>query len=203
MRKSAYVTLLLGGAAVLGVWALSNDKTSMDQEPKLYGDAAACAQDAGADAAACAEGFEVAKKEHEAQAPKFATAEECQAAGYTQCQTTQVMNTNGSSTGMFMPMMMGFMMGRMMGGGMGGMGGYGLGPRPTPGAGGATTNTASAGTARPVYADRNGYLYANGGTVGRVAPGTTSLGSQAVPMRTASRGGFGASASRFGGGAGA
>lgn len=61
---------------------------------------------------------------------------------------------------MFMPMMMGFMMGRMLGGGVGG--GF---------------------PARPVYGDRNGYLHANGQNVGRVAPGTTSLGQNGITMR--------------------
>lgn len=200
MRKSTYVTILLGGAAVLGVWALSSGTQNMatpDADAKVYGDATACSQEMNA--ADCTGAFEAAKKEHEAQSPKFTSAADCEAAGFAKCETTQVMNANGSSTSMFMPMMMGFMMGRMMGG-MGGMGGYGYGG----GFGQSQPSTANGagvgGAARPVYADRNGYLYANGSNVGRVAPGTTSLGSQAVPMRTASRGGFGATASQFGGG---
>ena len=163
-------------------------------EEKVYGDATACSQELNA--ADCNTAFDAAKKEHEAQAPKFTTAADCEAAGFARCETTQVTTANGSSTSMFMPMMMGFMMGRMMGGGMGYGYGGGFGqPQPSTPAGAGV-----GGAARPVYADRNGYLYANGSNVGRVAPGTTSLGSQAVPMRTASRGGFGATASRFGGG---
>ncbi len=71
---------------------------------------------------------------------------------------------------------LGGLLGRMLGGGMGG----GL-------------------PARPVYGDRNGYLHANGQNVGRVAPGTTSLGPNGIAMRTA-RGGFGSSARSSGGG---
>lgn len=188
MRKSTYVTILLGGAAVLGVWALSNSTHNMsapEAEEKVYGDVEACSKDA--DATACAAEFDAAKKQHEIQAPKFENPSDCEAA-FTKCETTEVRSADGSSHSMFMPMMMGFIMGRMMGG----MGGYGYGS----GFGGGGFG----GAARPVYADRNGYLYTNGSNMGRVAPGTTSLGSQGVPMRTASRGGFGSSASRFGGG---
>ena len=94
-----------------------------------------------------------------------------------------------------MPMMAGFMMGRMMGGMGGGMGMPPPGsPQPN------TTSGVNPASARPVFSDRNGYLYANGDTVGRLAPGTTSLGSNAVAARTTSRGGFGGSARSFGGG---
>ncbi len=198
MRKSQYVTILLGGAAALAALSVLNtNSTNNVTEPAaddgtLYGDAAACAKDV--DAGTCAAAFDAAKEEHVKQAPKFATAAECEAAGFAQCEPAPVQSTQaGSSTGMFMPMMMGFMMGRMMGGG--GLGGFGMPPRA--GVPGAPNPVA---TARPVLADRNGYLYANGANVGRVAPGTTSIGSSAVPMRTASRGGFGASAGRFSGG---
>lgn len=215
MRKSTYVTILLGGAAVLGVWALSNGTQNMsapEAEEKVYGDVDACAKDA--DATACAQEFDAAKKQHEIEAPKFTNPAECEAA-FTKCEATEVRSADGSSHSMFMPMMMGFMMGRMMGG----MGGYGYGGGFGGGGFGGAPNVPQADrrdddkssgggggaagfgrTARPVYADRNGYLYTNGSSVGRVAPGTTSLGSQGVPMRTASRGGFGATAGHFSGG---
>jgi uncharacterized protein YgiB involved in biofilm formation len=177
MRKSTYITILLGGAAALAIWTLADSDKPVADDTKLYGDAEACTKDFNADE--CNRAQAAAKEEHVKQAPKFATAAECEAAGFTTCETAQVRTADGGSTSFFMPMMMGYMMSRALGGG--GMGGYGLQPR-------------------PVYAYRGGFLYANGATVGQVAPGTTSLGSNAVPMRTASRGGFGATAGRFSGG---
>ncbi len=204
MRKSRYVTLLLAGAAATALAACDQNVmtgTGAD-EATLYGDPAACAKDI--DAEACNTAYEVAKEEHVKQAPKFATKEECEAAGFQACETTQVQTAQGGTGSMFMPMMMGYMMGRTLGGMGGGLGG-GLGQRGTPTTAPGATNTAGAApatarAARPVYSDRNGYLYANGGAVGRVAPGTTSLGSQGIAMRTTARGGFGASARSFGGG---
>ncbi len=173
MRKSKYVSLLLAGATATTLVACGQQGGDWAENSTLYGDSAACARDM--DSGVCNEAYRAAKDEHAKQAPKFATQAECEAAGYTQCDTTEVRTADGGSRSMFMPMMMGFMMGRMLGGGMGG--GF---------------------PARPVYGDRNGYLHANGQNVGRVAPGTTSLGSNGIAMRTA-RGGFGSSA-RSGGG---
>ena len=193
MRKSHYITILLGGAAALAIWNLAGTKTTpVQDETKLYGDANACAMER--DATECQQAFDAAKAEHVAQAPKFATAAECEAAGFTKCESAEMKTANGGSTSFFMPMMMGYMMGRMLGGG-GMMGGYGMPPR----AGAPMGTPSGAPASRPVYADRNGFLYAGGNTVGRVAPGTTSLGPQGVPLRTASRGGFGTTASRYGG----
>jgi len=204
MRKSRYVSLLLAASAL----AACDQNTMTGQDETLYPDVAACA--AERDPAECDAGFTAAKEEHLKQAPKFATKEECEAAGFQQCESPPA-QTAQSGGGYFMPMMMGYMMGRMLGGGMGGgLGGMGQsGPAPGSPPGGATANSsgntgANASTrpaARPVYGDRNGYLYAGGSAVGRVAPGTTSLGSRAIPMRTAARGGFGGSARGFSGGA--
>ena len=177
MRKSRYVTVLLAATAL----------AACDERPiegKVYGDVAACTQET--DPAACEQAFAAAKEEHTQQAPKFATKEECEAAGYSQCEGATVQTAQGTSHSMFMPMMMGFMMGRMLGGG--GM----MGPM--------TNRPGAAAPSRPVYGDRNGYLYAGNSQVGRVAPGTTSLGGQTIAARTVSRGGFGASGARYSGG---
>lgn len=200
MRKSRYVTLLLAGAAALAGCDQNVMTGSGQDDATLYSDPAACAKDI--DANECAAAFTAAKQEHVKQAPKFANKEDCEAAGFQTCESAEVQTAQGGSSSMFMPMMMGYMMGRTLGGGMGGV----LGGMGRPGAPAGSANTASAAapaaarSARPVYSDRNGYLYAGGGAVGRVAPGTTSLGSQGIAMRTTARGGFGASARAFGGG---
>jgi uncharacterized protein YgiB involved in biofilm formation len=188
MRKSRYVTLLLAGAAATTLAGC--DQGPPPQDMTLYGDTAACARENTPEE--CDAAFAVAKEQHIKEAPKFATKEECEAAGFTQCEAGQVQTAQGGSGSMFMPMMMGYMMGRMLGGGMGGGAGMGGGP--------ATQRQPGAATAsRPVYGDRNGFLYSGGSNVGRVAPGTTSLGSQGIAMRT-TRGGFGGAARGFGGG---
>jgi uncharacterized protein YgiB involved in biofilm formation len=192
MRKSRYVTLLLAGAAATALAGCDQNDAGGAQDATLYGDPAACSKDL--DPTECTTGYEAAKEEHLKQAPKFMSQAECEAAGFQQCEAAEVKTANGGSSSIFMPMMMGYLMGRTLGGmGMGG----GMAPPPGSRQPGAATPPA---TARPVYSDRNGYLYANGNPVARVAPGTTSLGSSGTALRTTSRGGFGASAGRFGGG---
>ena len=196
MRKSKYVTLLLAGAAAATLAACDQNVMTGEGET-LFPDVAACAQDRTP--GECEAGFETAKAEHAKQAPKFTTKEECEAAGFQNCAATEVKDPQtGQSHSSFMPLMMGFMMGRMLGGGMGGMGMPQRGQQQTSGQ--QTGQQAPARTARPVYGDRNGFLYSGGGAVGRVAPGTTSLGSRAIAMQPTARGGFGSSARGFGGG---
>jgi len=196
MRKSRYISLLLAGAAATAL-AGCDQNVMTGQDETLYPDVAACTQER--DAAECNTGFEAAKLEHIKEAPKFATKEECEAAGFQPCEVAQVQTAQGGSSSMFMPMLMGYMMGRSLGG-MGGMGQRGPTAGAPPAGGAAGAPGAAGPAARPVYSDRNGYLYAGRNAVGRVAPGTTSLGSRAIPMRTAARGGFGGSARSFSGG---
>lgn len=194
-RKSRYVSLLLAGAAATALASCDQGGT----DATLYSDAGACAQDF--DQAACESALLAAKDEHLKQAPKFASVAECEAAGLGTCEPapqTAAAGSTSSSSGMFMPMMMGYMMGRMMGGnGMMGPAGAGA---PTAAPAGSASKAAWSGTSRPVYANRDGYLFAGGANVGRVAPGSTSLGSAGIATRTVARGGFGGSASRMGGG---
>jgi uncharacterized protein YgiB involved in biofilm formation len=200
MRKSQYIAILLGGAAALTLWNLSSQHESPQgaagEGEKIYGDAKVCADD-GNNAEACAQEFQTAKEEHARQAPKFASAADCEAAGYAKCEEAPRAEAaaGAGSSSFFMPMMMGYMMGRMGGPGGGIGGAFAGGAAASPGSASAPAAGTVARAGRPVYADRNGYLYSGGGQVGRVAPGTTSLGSRAV-----ARGGFGATAGRFSGG---
>ncbi len=199
MRKSRYVTVLLAGAALSALASCDDNNVMTGKDETLYPSAESCA--AERDPAECQAGFETAKAEHVKQAPKFTTREECEAAGYQVCEVGQVVNREGGSGSFFMPMMMGYLMARSFGGG-GMMGGYGLPPQGAPN---QTQNAPrQAGTAapagRPVYGDRNGYLYTGGSPIGRTAPGTTSLGSRGIAMAPTSRGGFGGSARGFSGG---
>ena len=191
MRKSHYVTILLGGAAAVALWNVAGTQQKSVAET-VYGDVQACTAD-GTSAEVCTQAMQEAKEEHVRTAPKFASAAECEAAGFAKCEeapkeATQASGQTSSPQFSFMPMMMGYMMGSMMGR----MGGAGFGQGMPP-AGAPAGATARAG--QPVYADRAGYLRSGNTQVGRVAPGTTSLGSRSV-----ARGGFGSSASRIGGG---
>jgi len=187
MRKSRYITLLLAGAAATALAAcdqnvMTGPGSDAAKDGTIYSDAASCAQDQ--DAAACTAAFEAARTEHVEKAPKFANKAECEAAGFSPCEEAPVKNADGSSsTSMFMPMMMGYLMGRTLGGGA-----QGFGAPPPQGGGPYAKQTP---TTKPVYSDRNGYLYAGRDTVGRVAPGSTSLGSSSMPTRTVARSGFG------------
>jgi uncharacterized protein YgiB involved in biofilm formation len=215
-RKSRYVTLLMVGVATSLV---ACDQHDMTQDSTIYGDVETCSKERSAEE--CTQAFEDAKTAHVREAPKFTTREECEAAGYSQCEiapststtTNTATNTNetpaapttaGGGGGMFMPMMMGYMMGRMLGGG--GMGGMGAPPpgqqQPNSQPGSRDVRASGAGGAagaasRPVYSDRAGYLYTDGKSVGRVAPGTTSLRNTSVAANSVARGGFGGNARSY------
>src|SRR5690606_25012222 len=79
MRKSRYITLLLAGAAATTL-AACDQNVMTGQDETLYPDMTACTQER--DAGECRSGFEAAQAEHAKQAPKFATKEECEAAGF-------------------------------------------------------------------------------------------------------------------------
>lgn len=175
MRKSRYVTFLLAGVAAAGLSACDQTEDAM-----LYSDPASCAKEM--DAGACNEAYTAARAEHIQAAPKFANQAECEAAGFAQCEQAEVKTAEGatgatSGGSFFMPMMMGYMMGRMMSPGM------------------------APSIARPVYADRSGYLHARGANVGRMPAGATSLGPSGIATRVTTRGGFGGGARGFSGGA--
>ncbi len=178
MRKSRYVTFLIAAATLSACDQNNSDGT----DAMLYSDPSACSKEM--DANTCNEAYAVAQTEHVQQAPKFATQAECEAAGFSQCQVTEVKTAEGTGGSFFMPMMMGYMVGRML----------------SPGMPGAAGRMGSPTTARPVYSDRGGFLHAGGAQVGRLAPGATGIGPSGMATRVTTRGGFGSSARSFGGG---
>jgi uncharacterized protein YgiB involved in biofilm formation len=179
MRKSRYVTFLVAGAATAALTAC--DQGGAPEDVVLYADPAACAKDAGD--ALCNQAYATARNEHIQLAPKFATQAECETAGFAQCEQAEARTAEGGQGSFFMPMMMGYMMGRMLSPGAAAL--PGQTPRPT---------------ARPIYGDRSGYLYAGGNNLGRLPAGTTSLGPNGIATRVATRGGFGNTARSFSGG---
>ncbi len=184
-RRSRYVTTLLVGVAA---GALASCDNAQDTDVNIYQSSEACRQDYTPEA--CDQGFAEAKTQHAQSAPKFATREECLAAGFDNCEAapTTAASTQSASggSGMFMPMLMGYMMGRTLGGGMSNVGQQ---PMQQP---------------RPVYADRSGFLYSGDRAVSRLAPGqalnpnaATTVRTRMSPTgalagtRTVARGGFG------------
>jgi uncharacterized protein YgiB involved in biofilm formation len=137
MRKSRAVSTLLLAGSALALSACDSQ-----EEARMYSDVEACVADGGEEAK-CREAFEQARTEHAANAPRFRTREECEAElGQGACTPAESQVSGGG--GWFMPFMMGYMVSNAfsrMGGGY--------------------------GYSRPLYADRNGYVYAGRDRVSR------------------------------------
>jgi uncharacterized protein YgiB involved in biofilm formation len=104
-RRAKAITLtMLAGTAVVLAGCLPDD------EPQAMASEAECVEKTG-DVEACKAAAEQARKQHEAEAPKFSSVAECEAKfGPGHCNT--VVQSGGGSA--VMPAMMGFMMGRML-----------------------------------------------------------------------------------------
>ena len=219
-RRSRYVTTLLMGAAAVSLMGCEQD-TSKEADVSIYKSIDACAKDFPL--RECQDGMTEAQQQHQQTAPKFASAKECQDAGFEACepaataavpsaqsQPGQTQTASGGS-GSFMPILMGYMMGRAMSPGMG-FGQPGM-QQPATMQTSAATPTAASAPARPVYADKNGFLYSADRQVSRLAPGqslsstgATTVRTRVSPSgdlagpRTVARGGFGSTGSRMSGG---
>ena len=214
MRRSRRVaTLLVGTATLLVLTACDEDPV---KDAKLYSDLEACKVENTPEE--CDKAFDAAKTFHTQETTKYKTQAECEDLfGQGRCeqvtasgnavsgQTTpgQTAPAQTASTGsFFMPASMGFMLGRSM---------SGFGP--------------SAGY--PVYSDRQGYVFAGREQLGtcyppencprpmsssssssRTSTGTSAFSSSSrrysvsssggeTASRTATRGGFGTTASRM------
>jgi uncharacterized protein YgiB involved in biofilm formation len=196
-RRSGYVTSLVIGAAA-SLAACDRDDTR-DADVKLYPSVEACRQDFEPES--CDEGLKAAEAQHAQSAPKFASRDECVNAGFDNCGPVP----GAGGTGSFMPMLMGYMMGRSLSQ-PGSFGTFQAGQRD---GGGARAPY----SAKPVYADRNGYVYTGDREVSRLSPAQDVKGNQPLSVRTrvtptgevagtrsVSRGGFGTTGSRFSGG---
>jgi uncharacterized protein YgiB involved in biofilm formation len=191
LRRSRYVTTLMMGAAATALVACEQQQT-VETDVTVYPTVEDCTRDF--DANACEQAANTAVAEHLQTAPRFNTAEECAQAGFENCAAAPQQAGQQSGTGSFMPFLMGYMMARAFSPGM------------APGAGA----TPGSSWSKPVYGDRNGFLYSGNRGVGQMAPGQ-ALGRSTGPLnmrtavtptgqfagRTVTRGGFGATGSRF------
>lgn len=199
-RRSAHVsTLLVGGAAMLALTGCGQEQPTTT-EARLFSGLEACR--AEFDPGQCDAAFQQASQAHTQTAQRFTSQADCeQQMGEGGCQQQQVVQSNGSTGSFFMPMLMGFMMSRMMQ------------PPQNPN-GYVRGRDGGYYQSRPLHVDRDGFMRSGQQDLGRVdrdqfrnsrtgfgaSVPTTNTRQAGAPARTTRRGGFGSTASRFGGG---
>lgn len=167
-------------AALMGVSAIV---ITGCEEPKvdaaIFDSVQQCINEPGMLREDCEKRYAEAKSQHAAVAPKYTSAEDCQADfGAGRCEQAPYRSQNGGS--IFMPLMMGYMMGSMIGG-------------------------RGFSSAQPLYRsakDPNTFRTADnrkaGSTTGRTRVASSATSRPSVKTSTIKRGGFGSSGRRFG-----
>ena len=190
MKRSKSVTLALMGSAAV-VLAGCGEEPPPPQA--VFSGIEQCIR-AGNEVETCAAEYKEAVEQHATQAPRFASAQECEVGADSQCEPTRVQNADGSWSNVFVPLMAGYMISNAINN-MGGGRGY----RSTP----VYNSRAYSGQQRDLSA-----LRGSGAATSAVATGasrsvgsTTRPATRALPppnvrTTTVSRGGFGG----FGGG---
>lgn len=167
-------------AALMSVSAIA---LSACEEPKvdaaIFDSLQQCINEPGMLREDCEKKYAEAKSQHAAVAPKYTSAQDCQADfGVGQCEQAPYRSSTGGS--IFMPLMMGYMMGSMIGG-------------------------RGFSSAQPLYrsaGDPKTYRTADnrkaGATTGRTKVARSATSRPSVKSSTIRRGGFGSSGRRFG-----
>ncbi len=171
MKRSKSVALTLMGASAIALQACEQNNV----EAEVFQNLQSCIDAKDLTEAQCKEVYRDAVSEHVQSAPRYSSAEQCEAEhGAEACQQ----QTAGGGS-IFMPLMMGYMAGRMLGGGY--------------------------GNANPLYRDAKSpgnFRTADNKTVPAKFGKTTlpKWASQSTRTRTqsASRGGFGSSTRSYG-----
>ncbi len=204
-RRSAYIsTLLVGSAAALALSGCGDDDAAQT-DARIFPSVEACQVEFTA--TECSAAFEQARQLQLQTAPRFDDQTSCEAQmGNGNCQTLVLQQPNGSLGNVFVPALMGFMMARA------------LQPPPPQMYGGYVTGGGGYYYPRPIFIDRDGFMHSGRNDLGRLPNGdrdgfrngrtgyqmktTVSKSGQvgAAPSRSTTRGGFGKSSSRFGGG---
>ena len=172
MKRSRSIRLVAMGAGLLLVAGCEEAKV----DTAIFEDARQCEAN-GISAEACQADLARAREAHVQVAPKYTSQADCEADfGAAQCEVAPQKTTSGGSV--FMPLMVGYMMGSML-------------------------NGNRVGAAQPLYKsrdDRANFRTADnrsvGATTGRTQVSRSAAAAPSVKTRTASRGGFGASAFR-------
>jgi uncharacterized protein YgiB involved in biofilm formation len=167
-------------ALLLGVSAVA---LSACEEPKVdasvYETVQQCKDDPGVSSEQCEKSFKEARSQHASVAPKYSSEADCQADfGAGKCEKAPYRTSRGGSV--FMPLMIGYMMGSMIGG-------------------------RSSMMSQPLYRSakspksfRTADNRKVGSTVGRTRVARSATTRPSFKSSTIRRGGFGASARRFG-----
>lgn len=109
MKRSRSLKLALMGATALTLTACEEPL----QDVAIFEDVNQCENEIGFDRDACVANFKKAQEEHVRVAPKYTSAEDCEADfGAAQCEIAPQQTQSGGSV--FMPLMMGYMMGSML-----------------------------------------------------------------------------------------
>ena len=172
--NSIFVVMMMGVSAI----ALSSC-----EEPKVdaavYDSAEQCIKDPGVLREECEQSHKEARAQHAAVAPKYSSAEDCQADfGVGKCEQAPYRTSSGGSV--FMPLMMGYMMGSFIGGRRSMM---------------SQPLYRSADSPKTFRTADNRNV---GSTTGRTRVASSATRRPSFKSSTLSRGGFGASGRRFG-----
>ena len=173
-RNSIALALLMG-ASSLALSACDEPKV----DAAVFESVEQCLNYPGALKSQCENSFKEAQEQHAAVAPKYASEADCQADfGAGKCEKAPVQTSTGGSV--FMPLMMGYMMGSMIGGR------------------GSMFSQPLYRSAQSPATFRTADNRSVGSTIGRTKVATSAASRPSFKTSTISRGGFGASAGRFG-----
>ena len=173
-RKSVS-TILMVSVSVLALTACEEPKV----DASIFKNLEQCKGDPLTTSGQCENSFKEARSQHAAVAPKYSTAEDCQADfGADKCEVAPYKSSSGGS--IFMPLMAGYMMGSLLGG-RGSMMSQPLYR--------STKSPTSFSTAE----NRN-----VGSKMGRTKVASSATSRPTFKSSTRSRGGFGSSGRRFG-----
>ena len=177
MKKKVITSSIL---AAFVATAMSGCQEEQTVESFNVKSASECVSSGAGSLEQCNSAMQQATEEHTKNAPKFLNDSECSTKTEAQCELTEVKNADGSSSYMFMPMMMGMIVGNMMNGG--------------------------SNYSRPVYSDQYGRNFTSSGayvSAGRGYTGSStfssssskSFSSPSTASKSMSSGGFGKSGS--------
>jgi uncharacterized protein YgiB involved in biofilm formation len=199
MRKSRYISVLIVGTTAMPLVACGEPEQVSDVE--IFPTVEACSTQYPAEQ--CRQAFSQSQSVHLQTAPRFDNLAACQEQFGNMCQQTAAAQPDGSITSVFIPALAGFMLARALSPGVGG--GFDI----------DVDGSRRRYYSRPIYVDRGGFAYTGKTQVARLPDGQTGLarqtGATRVQTRTTpsgeiasssrtSRGGFGRTSARFGGG---
>ena len=174
-RWNSISIALLAGVSVIALSACEEPTV----DAAVFESLQQCLENPDMDPDQCRQSFDAARSQHSAVAPKYTSAQDCQADfGEGRCEQAPYRTQGGGS--IFMPLMMGYMMGSMLGG-------------------------RGSVAAQPLYRsadDGRSFRTADnrkvGSATGRTRVARSAASRPSVKSRTLSRGGFGRSGGRLG-----